>query len=156
MKRLLTILLLLALCCCLLPACGSDKESAGLADGVYSAEFKTDGSMFHVNDVCEGKGTLTVKDGKMTIHIVMPSKNVVNLFLGSAADAQKAGAALIDAVPESVTYPDGLTEEVNSFDFAVPYLDNEFDCAIVGTKGKWYDHKVSVSNPVPTESAPAA
>ena len=30
---------------------------------------------------------------------------------------------------------------------AVPYLDEEFDCAIIGTKGKWYDHKVSVSNP---------
>ena len=27
-------------------------------------------------------------------------------------------------------------------------LGEEFDLALIGTKGKWYDHKVSVSNPV--------
>ena len=30
-----------------------------------------------------------VKDGEMTIHITLPSKNIVNLFPGTAADAQK-------------------------------------------------------------------
>ena len=35
-----------------------------LEDGVYSAEFDTDSSMFHVNEANDGKGTLTVKDGK--------------------------------------------------------------------------------------------
>ena len=156
MKKLLTILLLLTLCCCLLPACGADKEPAGPADGTYTAEFKTDSSMFHVNDVCEGKGTLTVKGGKMTIHIVMPSKNIVNLFPGLAEDAKKDGAELIQPSTETVTYQDGATEEVYAFDVPVPYLDEEFDCALIGTKGKWYDHKVSVSNPVPAESTPAA
>lgn len=154
MKKYLAILLLLALCCCLLPACGADKKPAGPADGVYSAEFTTDSSMFHVNEVYDGKGTLTVKDGTMTIHIVLSSKNIVNLFPGSAADAQKAGAVLIEPVPESVTYPDGMTEEVYAFDVPVPYLDEEFECALIGTKGKWYDHKVSVSNPVLSESTP--
>ena len=148
MKKLLTILLLLALCCCLLPACGADKEPAGLADGTYAAEFKTDSSMFHVNDVCEGKGTLTVKGGKMTIHIVMPSKNVVNLFPGLAEDAKKDGAELIQPSEETVTYQDGMTEEVYAFDVPVPYLDEEFDCALIGTKGKWYDHTVSVTDAV--------
>lgn len=38
-------------------------------------------------------------------------------------------------------------KEVYSFDVPVPTLDDEFDLALVGTKGKWYDHKVSVSNP---------
>ena len=38
-----------------------------LEDGTYSAEFDTDSSMFHVNEANDGKGTLTVKDGKMTI-----------------------------------------------------------------------------------------
>ena len=33
----------------------------------------------------------------------------------------------------------------------VPALDEEFDLALIGTKGKWYDHKVSVSNPVKAE-----
>ena len=37
------------------------------------------------------------------------------------------------------------------FDVPVPALETEFDLALIGTKGKWYDHKVSVSNPVPLE-----
>ena len=127
-----------------------------LADGVYLADFTTDGSMFHVNETKDGKGILTVKDGEMTIHIVMPSKNVVNLFPGSAEDAQKDGAKLIQPKVEEVTYSDGTTEEVNSFDVSVPYLNQTFDLALVGTKGKWYDHKVSVSNAVLMDAAQAA
>ena len=119
-----------------------------LPDGMYEADFGTDGSMFHVNETKNGKGILTVNGGEMSIHIVMPSKNIVNLFCGSAEDAQKEGAALIEPLTEEVTYEDGTTEEVNSFDLPVPYLDQEFDVALVGTKGKWYDHKVVVSNPV--------
>lgn len=127
-----------------------------LPDGYYTADFTTDGSMFHVNEAKDGKGILTVKDGEMTIHIVMPSKNVVNLFPGSAEDAQKDGAKLIQPKVEEVTYSDGTTEEVNSFDVSVPYLNQTFDLALVGTKGKWYDHKVSVSNAVPMDAAQAA
>ncbi len=133
---------------------GTDGSVSGkLKDGTYLADFDTDGSMFHVNEVCEGKGTLTVKNGEMTIHIVMPSKNTVSLFEGSAEDAQKDGAKLIEATVEEVTYSDGLTEEVNAFDVPVPYLDKEFDLALVGTKGKWYDHKVKVSNPEAADGA---
>ena len=39
------------------------------------------------------------------------------------------------------------SEEANAFDVPVPALDEEFDLALIGTKGVWYDHKVSVSNP---------
>ena len=38
----------------------------------------------------------------------------------------------------------------------MPALDEEFDVAIIGTKGKWYDHKVSVTNPVLKEDDAAA
>ncbi len=47
----------------------ADEEQAALEDGTYTAEFQTDSSMFHVNEAMDGKGTLTVEDGKMTIHI---------------------------------------------------------------------------------------
>ena len=124
------------------------ENGAPIADGMYQAEFNTDGSMFHVNETKDGKGILIVSDGKMTIHVVMPSKNTVNLFCGTAEDAQKEGAELIDPLTEEVTYSDGTREEVNTFDIPVPYLDKEFDVALIGEKGKWYDHKVSVSNPV--------
>ena len=117
-----------------------------LEDGTYSAEFDTDSSMFHVNEAYDGRGTLTVKNGKMTLHIVMPSQNIVNLFLGTAEDAQKDGAKLIQPTTEEVTYSDGSKEEVYAFDVPVEALDQEFDLALIGTKGKWYDHKVSVSD----------
>ena len=122
-----------------------------LEDGTYSAEFDTDSSMFHVNEANEGKGTLTVEDGKMTIHISLVSKNIVNLFPGTAKEAQKKGAKFLKPTTDKVTYSDGTTEEVYGFDVPVPALDEEFDLALIGTKGKWYDHKVSVSNPVKAE-----
>ena len=40
-----------------------DTAETALPDGVYTAEFKTDSSMFHANEACEGMGTLTVADG---------------------------------------------------------------------------------------------
>ena len=50
-----------------------------LEDGVYGVEFDTDSSMFHVNEACNGRATLTVKDGKMTVHITLVSKNIEEL-----------------------------------------------------------------------------
>ena len=127
----------------------TDDDVAGTPeDGIYAADFTTDSSMFHVNEAKEGKGILTVSGGKMTIHIALPSKNIVNLFCGTAEEAQEDGAELLEPSPETVTYSDGTSEEVNSFDIPVPYLDEEFDVALIGAKGKWYDHKVAVSNPV--------
>ena len=137
-------------------AAGTVKDagtaSAELADGTYSADFDTDSSMFHVNEACDGKGTLTVKDGKMSIHISLTSKNIVNLFAGLAEDAVKDGAELLQPTEDTVTYSDGMTEEVYGFDVPVPALDEEFDLALIGSKGIWYDHKVSVSNPEPIEN----
>ena len=127
------------------------EDGTVLEDGVYSADFDTDSSMFHVNEACDGKGTLTVENGKMTIHISLASKNIVNLYPGLAEDAQKKGAEILEPTVDTVTYSDGITEEVYGFDVPVPSLDEEFDLALVGTKGTWYDHKVSVSNPVAEE-----
>lgn len=126
-----------------------EAPAPALADGVYLADFNTDSTMFHVNEVCEGKGTLTVKDGKMTIHVSLASTSILNLYSGLAEDAQKDGAELLQPSKDELTYPDGLKETVNGFDIPVPALDQEFDVALIGKKGKWYDHKVSVSNPVP-------
>ena len=135
-------------------AAGSEEaeETAGtLEDGTYEAEFNTDSGMFHVNEANDGKGILTVKDGKMTIHISLVSKNIENLYVGKAADAQKDGAELLQPTTDTITYDDGSTEEVYGFDVPVKALDETFDLALVGTKGKWYDHEVSVSNPVKAE-----
>ena len=124
------------------------QNEAQLPDGVYTAEFSTDSSMFHVSEACDGKGTLTVKDGVMTIHISLGSKKILNLYPGLAEDAAKDGAVLLEPTTDTVTYSDGMTEEVYGFDVPVPVIGEEFDLALIGTKGKWYDHKVKVSDPV--------
>ena len=129
----------------------SEETSGALEDGTYEAKFDTDSGMFHVNEANDGKGILTVKDGKMTIHISLVSKNIVNLYVGKAADAQKDGAELLQPTTDTITYDDGSTEEVYGFDVPVKALDETFDLALVGTKGKWYDHEVSVSDPVKAE-----
>jgi iron complex transport system substrate-binding protein len=128
-------------------------DSVVLADGIYSAEFDTDSSMFHVNESQDGRGILTVKDGQMTIHVSLTSKNIVNLFVGSAEDAQKEGAELLEPTVDSVTYSDGYTEEVYGFDIPVLAIDEPFAVALIGKKGKWYDHTVSVSDPQKLEAA---
>lgn len=126
----------------------SEANADALEDGTYAADFTTDSSMFHVNEAEDGKGVLTVKDGQMTIHVSLASENILNLFQGSAEDAKKDGAALLQPTKDTVKYADGTEEVVNGFDIPVPALDEEFPLALIGKKGKWYDHMVKVSNPV--------
>lgn len=123
------------------------QSAPALADGVYQASFSTDSSMFHANEACDGKGVLTVQNGQMSIYVTLAGKGIVNLFPGTAEDAQKPGAEWLQPTLETVHYSDGTTDEANAFLIPVPYLDEEFDVALVGKKGTWYDHKVSVSDP---------
>ena len=126
----------------------SEANADALEDGTYAADFTTDSSMFHVNEAEDGKGVLTVKDGQMTIHVSLASENILNLFPGSAEDAKKDGAVLLQPTKDTVKYSDGTEEVVNGFDIPVPALDEEFPLALIGKKGNWYDHMVKVSNPV--------
>ncbi len=122
------------------------------ADGTYSAVFNTDSSMFRVNEANEDKGILTVKDGKMTLHVSLISKKILQLYPGKAEDAKNADPSdLLEPTVDTVTYDDGMTEEVYGFDIPVPALEQDFDLAIIGEKGKWYDHVVSVSSPEPVQ-----
>ena len=122
------------------------SSALSLADGIYTADFETDSSMFHANEACDGKGTLTVADGTMTFHVSLASTHIVNLYLGMAADAADHEADWLQPTTDTVTYSDGTSEEVYGFDVPVEALDTDFQLAILGTKGKWYDHTVSVRN----------
>ena len=44
-----------------------ESSASELEDGTYTADFNTDSNMFHVNEAKEGKGVLTVKDGKAVL-----------------------------------------------------------------------------------------
>ena len=154
MNRRTALLMSLLLSLCPILALSEAAETVpalftALEDGVYLADFTTDSSMFHLNEISEGKGTLTVSDGKMTIHITLGSKNIVYLYPGTAEDAKREGAVLLQPTLDAVAYPDGYEEEVYGFNVPVPVINEEFDLAVIGRKGKWYDHRVMVSNPAP-------
>ena len=129
------------------------SSARALEDGTYTAEFDTDSSMFHVNEASDGKGTLTVEDGQMTLHISLQSKKIVNLYVGMAADAPDHEADWLQPTTDTGTYSDGTSEEVYGFDVPVEALDTDFQLAILGTKGKWYDHTVSVRDAVEQAAA---
>ena len=130
-------------------AAASETAAAALPDGVYTAEFDTDSGMFHANEACDGKGTLTVENGTMTFHVSLASKKIVNLYVGMAADADANKADWLLPTTDTVTYSDGTSEEVYGYDIPVAAVDEDFQLAILGTKGKWYDHTVSIRNTEP-------
>ena len=130
-------------------AAASETDAAALPDGIYTAEFDTDSGMFHANEACDGKGTLTVENGTMTFHVSLASKKIVNLYVGMAADADANKADWLLPTTDTVTYSDGTSEEVYGYDIPVAAVDEDFQLALLGTKGKWYDHTVSVRNAEP-------
>jgi hypothetical protein len=75
----------------------------------------------------------------------LASKNITNLYPGTADEAEKDSAGVLQPTTDKVTYSDGKTESVYGFDIPVDNLDEEFDLALLGKKGKWYDHKVKVT-----------
>ena len=153
-RSLLVLTVILSMMALALTGCGessrqAENEKPELEDGTYVATFKSGHPMFHVNDANNDKGILTVKDGKMTIHVSLQSKKIVNLFYGNKEDAQKDGADIIQPTKDKIVYDDGYEDEVYGFDIPVPYLNKEFEVSLIGTHGNWYTHKVVVSDPVP-------
>lgn len=161
MKKYIAIVLMLVLFC----GCGAKSEAqpttvpeeapavpavAALPDGLYTAKFDTDSSMFHVNEAHKGQGVLIVQNGAMTIHVTLSGTGYVGVFPGTAKEAAEADESeIIRYSKEKVTYDDGFTDTAYAFDIPVPKLNEEFSLATIGKKDKWYDHKVSVSEPRP-------
>lgn len=157
-KRILPVLMaILVMVSFTLAGCGtSDSADPGIEDGTYVVKFTTDSPMFHVNDANNDKGILTVKDGEMTVHVSLTSQRIVNLYAGPKEDAEKDGAELLQPTIDHIVYGDGFEEDVYGFDIPVPAINEEFTVSLIGTKGKWYEHKVIVSDPVPGDDLHAA
>ena len=96
-----------------------------------------------------GDTIFDVKDGKMTFHVSLVSKKIVNLYPGLAADAEAHKTDWLLPTTDTVTYSDGTSEEVYGYDIPVAAVDQDFQLALLGTKGKWYDHTVSIRNAQP-------
>ena len=157
-SRIFFAFLLSALIACFaIAGCSSSSQSSsapapgpadlGISNGEYEVDVATDSSMFHLNETADGKATLTVTDEGATVHMTLVSKRIVNLYAGTVEQAEADEAGWIQPTTDTVTYDDGYTEEVYGFDVPVPVLDEPFDVAILGVKGKWYDHTVTVSSP---------
>ena len=70
--------------------------------------FDTDSSMFHVNEAYEGKGTLTVKDGQMTIHVSLSRKGLSESFHGKRQRMhRKTEQSFLQPTTETVDLGDG-------------------------------------------------
>ncbi len=139
-------------------ATAAPAPAAALPDGVYTAKFNTDSSMFHANEAVDGMGTLTVENGTMTFHVSLQSQKIVNLYPGMAADAPAHESDWLQPTVDTVTYSDGTSDEVYGFDIPVAAVDADFQLAILGTKGTWYDHTVSgaAAPPAAADAAAAA
>lgn len=112
--------------------------------------------MFHASEAVDGMGTLTVESGVMTFHVSLQSQKIVNLYLGMAADAPDHESDWLQPTVDTVTYSDGTSDEVYGFDIPVQAVDTDFQLAILGTKGTWYDHTVSVADAQPAADETAA
>ena len=92
----------------------SVASKINLADGIYTAKFTTDSSMFHVNEANNSMGTLTVKNGQATIHVSLASKGIVNLFAGLAEDAKKEGANILEPTNDEILAVRIIKSDMNS------------------------------------------
>ena len=95
-----------------------------LPDGTYTIEVSSSSSMFRVVN-CE----LTVADGKMTAVLTLSGTGYTKMFVGTAAEADKAADGFIDFVENA--------EGKYTFTVPVEALDQELSYAALGTK--WYD-----------------
>lgn len=112
--------------------------------------------MFSLNETCRGRAKLTVAGGQMKVHITLRGKKIVNLYPGYAKDAPDHVDAWLSPVEETVVYEDGYSDTVHAFDVPVSVIGKDFDLALIGTKGVWYDHKVSVSDPLTLDGTPVS
>lgn len=101
--------------------------------------------MFHVNEANKGQGVITAKDGKMILHVTLAGKSILNLYVGKAENAKNDKENWLNPTVDTVTFDDGMTETAFGFDIPIEKIDTEFDLALIGKKGIWYDHKVIVT-----------
>ena len=138
-KKLLVLLLSASMAMTMLAGCGSNTDKKD--------DTKTEASK---DDASEAKtDSKDAKEPELEDGTYKVDFNTDSSMFHENPDYNDGKATLTDpSETTEITYSDGSApKEVYSFDVPVPALDDEFDLALIGTKGTWYDHKVSVSNP---------
>ncbi|MGN0241158.1 MAG: hypothetical protein ACI4CS_05680, partial [Candidatus Weimeria sp.] len=114
-----------------------------LKDGKYTVGFTTedDLGMIGLNDALNGKTTLTVKNGKMKVHVPMKGVGLTKAFVGTAKNAAKKGAKVIKGKTEKVG-----DDTVLAFDIPVKSLNKSFTVSFFSKRKKsWYQKTVKVT-----------
>ena len=88
--------------------------------------------MIGLNDALDGKTTLTVKKGKMTVHVPMKGTGLTKAFVGTAKSASKKGARTIKGKKEKVG-----GDKVLAFDIPVCFWSKR--------RKRWYQKSVKVT-----------
>lgn len=110
---------------------GDPVTAEQLKDGEYQIEVESNASMFRVVD-CK----LTVADGKMSAVITMSGKGYIKMYMGTAAEADKASEA--DFIPCVET-----AEGAHTFQLPVEALNQKVTCCSYSKKrARWYDRTI--------------
>ena len=95
-----------------------------------------DGSIFHLH----------LRPEQLSDRVILRGNKINHLFCGTAAEAKNSRSRWLDPTVDTVTYDDGTEEKVSGFNIPVEKIGVEFPVALIGKKGIWYDHMVSVSD----------
>ena len=99
-------------------------------EGTYLVEGTSNSAYFKI-----AKAELTVKDGKMTAKITIPSMSYLYVFMGTGKEAIAAKKS------EWISFKEVNNQTV--FTIPVEALDKEIDCAAYSkARKKWYDRKI--------------
>lgn len=125
------------------PTATPTPEPAKVENGIYSGTAETDAAMFKVVGL-----ELTVKDGDMKARITLSGIGYDYLYMGTAADAAKAGETAWIASKGKVEYTlNGETKTGMQFEIPVEALDQKLTVASLGrTSGKWYDRTITIAS----------
>lgn len=99
-------------------------------EGTYEVEGTSNSAYFKI-----AKAELTVKDGKMTAKITIPSMSYLYVFMGTGKEAVAAKKS------EWIDFKEVNNQTV--FTIPVEALDKEINCAAYSkARKKWYDRKI--------------
>ncbi len=116
-----------------------------LDDGYYMATLTSQDAKFQVNTRMKGLGNLIVEDSLGNISVTLNSNDITKVFVGTAQDAQKEGASVLEARTTKFNNSNGTSEVFNAFLIPVPDIEKEYDCAYFSTDNKWHDNKIKLS-----------
>lgn len=117
------------------PVCAGD-----IADGTYAVEVESSSPFFRIVEA-----SLTVSGDALRADITLGSLSYGRVFMGAAADAERAADAWIDGAADGSR---------TVFTIPVPALNVPFDCAAYSVnRDRWYDRTLLIDASSLPESA---